>query len=165
MSRIVPNENTWVGWSPETVPGTPVVANINAPTVAEIGAAQDLTCFVVSINASSQGTVPTPSICSLFETSIPGTSAATFTGDFYRDDEDDGAWDELSRDTKGVFFISRFGGSNAAEPAIDGNAVEVWPVVVTSRAAAALASNTAQTFTLTCAVVDVPAEDAVARGL
>ena len=163
MSRIVPNENTWVGWSPETVPGTPVVANINAPTVAEIGAAQDLTCFVVSINASSQGnTVPTPSICSLFETSIPGTSAATFTGDFYRDDEDDGAWDELSRGTKGVFFISRFG-SNGAKPAST-KPVEVWPVVVTSRAAAALASNTAQTFTLTCAVVDVPAEDAVVTG-
>jgi hypothetical protein len=158
MSRIVPNENTWVGFS-ETVP-----TNLAAPTTAQITAAEDLTCFVVSINASSQGnTVPTPSICSLFETSIPGTSAAQFSADFYRDDEPDGdiAWDALPRATRGVFYISRFGGGGAAAMPIASDKVEVWPVIVTSRAAASLASNTAQTFTLTCAVSDIPAEDAV----
>jgi hypothetical protein len=153
MSRIVPNEQTWIGFS------TTPPADIQAPSAAAIATATDLTCFVVSINASAQGnTVPTPSICSLFETSIPGTSAATFTGDFYRDDDVDGdiAWDKLPRGEKGVFYISRFGTDGAA-PGI-GDQVEVWPVIVTSRAAAALASNTAQTFTLTCAVSDVPAE-------
>lgn len=154
MSRLVPNENTWVGFS-ETAP-----ANPQAPTAIEIGAATDLTCFVVSINASATGnTVPTPSICSLFETSIPGTSAAQFTGDFYRDDTEDAAWEALARGTKGTFYISRFGTGGAVPAA--GDKVEVWPVQVTSRAAAALASNTAQTFTLTCAVNEVPAEDAL----
>jgi len=160
MSRIVPNENTWVGFS------TTVPTNLQAPSAAAIAGAttDDLTCFVVSINASSQGnTVPTPSICSLFETSIPGTSAAQFSADFYRDDAVDGdiAWDSLPRATRGVFYISRFGGGGAAAMPIVGDKVEVWPVIVTSRAAASLASNTAQTFTLTCAVSDIPAEDAV----
>lgn len=157
MARLVPNENTWVGFLDADDAAYP--ADIEAPIpVAAITAAQDLTCFVVSINASAQGnTVPTPSICSLFETSIPGTSAATFTGDFYRDDTDDAAWEALPRATKGIFFISRFG-TNGAAPAAGGK-VEAWPVQVTSRAAAALASNTAQTFTLTCAVNEVPAED------
>lgn len=158
MSRLVPNENTWVGFLAADDLAYPT--DITAPPAAAITAAEDLTCFVVSINASAQGnTVPTPSICSLFETSIPGTSAATFTGDFYRDDEDDAAWDALTRGTKGVFFISRFGTDGAPPAATE--KVEVWPVQVTSRAAAALASNTAQTFTLTAAVNEVPAEDAV----
>lgn len=165
MSRLVPNENTWVGFLDAENAAYPT--NIAAPPLAAITAAEDLTCFVVSINASAQGnTVPTPSICSLFETSIPGTSAATFTGDFYRDDEEltlpeisDAAWTLLPRGTKGIFFISRFGTGGA--PPAAGDTVEAWPVQVTSRAAAALASNTAQTFTLTCAVNEVPAEDAV----
>lgn len=158
MSRLVPNENTWVAYLDASNPAFP--ADISAPPIAAIAAAEDLTCFVVSINASATGnTVPTPSICSLFETSIPGTSAAQFTGDFYRDDTDDAAWEALPRGKKGVFFISRFG-TDGRPPAL-AQPVEVWPVQVTSRAAAALASNTAQTFTLTCAVNEVPAEDAV----
>lgn len=156
MSKIVPNENTWIGWSP-TQP-----VDIAAPTAAEIAAAEDLTCFVVSINASAQGnTVPTPQLCTLFETSVPGTSQATFQGDFYRDDEDDAAWDALPRGTKGVFYISRFGGQGANGMPIAGDKLEVWPVQITSRAAGALASNTVQTFTSTAAVNIEPNEDAV----
>ena len=117
---------------------------------------------MVSINASSQGnTVPTPSICSLFETSIPGTSAATFTGDFYRDDEDDECVGRVAPWHQGrVLHLALRWSWRLASPCLR-RSVEVWPVIVTSRAAAALASNTAQTFTLTCAVIDVPAEDAV----
>jgi hypothetical protein len=158
MSRVVPNENTWIGF------GTVIPTNLQAPSLAtNINAVttEDLTCFVVSLTASSTGnTIPTPSICSLFETSIPGTSTATFTADFYRDDLDDAAWDALERGNKGVFYISRFGGGGANGKPILADNVEVWPIQVTSRAASALASNTAQTFTLTCAVIDVPAENA-----
>jgi hypothetical protein len=53
--------------------------------------------------------VPTPSFASLFETSISGTVSATFTAEFYRDDEDDLAWDTLPRATNGFFVVSRFG--------------------------------------------------------
>lgn len=156
MSKVIPNENTWIGFS-ETLP-----AALDAPKLSEITAAEDMTCFVVSINASAQGnTVPTPVLCSLFETSVPGTSQATFQGDFYRDDEDDAAWEALTRGKPGVFYISRFGGGGADHSPIVGDKVEVWPVIITSRAAGALTSNTAQTFSVTAAVNVEPAEDAV----
>jgi hypothetical protein len=163
MGRIVPNERTWVGFS-ETRPVNPA-----APTEAEIESAIDLTCLVQSINASAQGnTIPTPSLCSLFETSVPGTSQATFQGDFYRDDTvvsgksnaADLAWTLLPRGKKGFFFISRFGGTGPSKEPQAGEKVEVWPIQITSRTAGALASNTAQTFTTNAAVNENPWEDA-----
>lgn len=162
MARVIPNENTWIGFT-ETRP-----AKLDAPTPAEVAAAEDVTCMVMSINATAQGnTVPTPSLCSLFETSVPGTSQATFQGDFYRDDAEvngnvvDVAWNMLPRGKSGYFFISRFGGKGADHMPIAGDKVEVWPVQITSRSAGALSSNTAQTFSVNAAVNEVPAEDAV----
>lgn len=161
MARVIPNERTWIGFT-DTRP-----ANLSQPTAAEINAADDLTCLVMSINASAQGnTVPTPSLCSLFETSVPGTSQATFQGDFYRDDAEvagdiiDLAWNTLKRGVSGYFFISRFGGSGTNAKPVAGDQLEVWPVQITSRTAGALASNTAQTFSITAAVNEVPSEDA-----
>jgi len=155
MSKVIPNEQTWIGFS------TTQPAVLDKPTSVELTAADDMTCFVVSINASAQGnTVPTPVLCSLFETSVPGTSQATFTADFYRDDDDDAAWDALKRGIEGVFYISRFGGSGPNKQPASGEKLEVWPVIITSRAAGALSSNTAQTFSVTAAVNVEPAEDA-----
>lgn len=162
MGRIVPNEESWIGFIPWPKGGAQPIEDLKAPTVAEINTAVDFTCYVVSINASAQGnTVPTPSICSLFETSVPGTSQAQFQADFYRDDADDAAWEALKRGDKGIFIVSRFGGSGPAAKPAAADKVEVWPVQVTTRAAAALSSNTAQTFSVTAAVNIEPAEDAV----
>lgn len=156
MSRIIPNENSWIGFAT-------AVADIHAPTAAELSAAIDLTDFIVTINASTTGnTVPTPSLKTLFETSIPGTAAAQFTADMYRDDEDDLGWETLPRGTKGFFLISRFGGTGPANRPATTQKLEVWPVHVSSRAGGALTSNTAQTFTLTCSVPQEPDEDAIA---
>lgn len=160
MSRYIPNENAWIGFI-DTLAGT-----LDAPAAADITGATDLTCDAISVNASAQGnSVPTPQLCSLFETSIPGTSSATFSADFYRDDETDTAWDLLPRGTKGYFIIGRAGlsGTTAGgKPQPDaGDKVEVWPVQVTSRGAGPITSNTAQMFTLTASVPDEPSEDAV----
>jgi hypothetical protein len=159
MSRLIPNERTWIGFGL-------ACADLEAPTEAEITAAVDLTCLIVSLNASATGnTVPTPAFCSLFETSVPGTSTATFTADFYRDDDPgvdgDAAWKALPRGQRGYFFISRFGGSGPAQIPMTGDDVEVWPVYIVSRAMTNMASNTAMTFTMTGSVPEVPAEDAV----
>jgi len=155
MSRVIPNENTWIGFSPSPP------ANPSAPTAVEIGGATNITCLCSTINASAQGNaIPTPDLCSLFEKSIVGTSTATFTADFYRDDEDDQAWDLFPRGTRGVVYISRFGGQGTDHQPVAADKVEVWPVEVTSRTAGPLSSNTPQTFTITCAVNEEPAEDA-----
>ena len=156
MSRLIPNENTWIGLA------TAAPASPNGPTAAEIAAAVDVTCFTSSINASAQGNaIPTPQLCTLFETSIVGTSSATFSADFYRDDVADAAWDALYRGRKCWFYISRFGGGGAKNEPLAGQTVEVWPVQVTSRTAAPLASNTPQTFTVTCSVPTPPNEDGI----
>lgn len=154
MARLIPNERTWIGFAT-------AVANIHAPTAAEITAAVNLTGFCVSLNAASQGnTVPTPSFDTLFETSVPGTVQAQFQADFYRDDEDDDAWDTLPRGTSGFFIIARFGGTGANNKPIATDVVEVWPVKVTSRTMQNLTSNQVQMFSVQCSVPVEPDEDA-----
>jgi hypothetical protein len=153
MARIIPNENTWIGFT------TAAIAN-QAPTVAQIAACLNLTGHCISLNASSRGnTVPTPSFDSLFETSTAGTSAATFDADFYRDDEDDLAWETLPRGTRGTFIIARFGGTGTDNLPIAGDEVEVWTVMVTSRTMANMSSNTVLTFTASCSVNVEPDEN------
>ena len=159
MSRIIPNEQSWVGF-------LPTVANVAAPTVIEITAGKDLTMYCISINASTQGnTVPTPTIDSLFETSIPGTVQASFSADFYRDDQTgvsgDLAWITLPRKTKGFFLISRFGGTGTNQAPVVASKVEVWPVIVVSRTMSNMSSNTVMTFTMTASVPSEPNEAAV----
>lgn len=154
MARIIPNEQTYLGF-------LPTVADLEAPTAAEITAGVDLTKYLISLNAASQGnTVPTPDLSTLFETSIPGTVSASFSADFYRDDDEDLAWNTLPRRTEGVFVLQRFGAEPGVAPAA-ADPVECWPVVIVSRTASNVSSNTAQTFTVTCSVPEEPVEDAV----
>lgn len=155
MARLIPNENTWMGFAA-------TVASVAAPTVANITAAVNLTPFLISLNASSRGnTVPTPAFNTLFETSIPGTVQASFDADFYRDDTTDTAWTTLPRSTDGFFIVSRFGGGGTNAAPIAADVVEVWPVMVVSRTSANMASNTVQTFTVSCSVPVEPNENAV----
>lgn len=157
MAKFIPNGKTWIGY-------VATLTNIDdglIPAVADITAADDLTPYVISVNASSSGnTVPTPALNSLFETSISGSVQSQFQADFYRDDVDDLAWDTLARGTEGYIIISR------KDPApTTGDFVEVWPVKVTSRTPSAMASNTAQTFTITCSCPVEPNENVAITAL
>jgi len=155
MSKVIPNANSWIGFT------TVAPATLAAPTVAEIAACTVLTPLVVSLNPTSQGNaVPTPALDSLFDRSIVGTSQGSFTGDFYRDDAGDLAWVTLLRGTRGYFIVSRYGGTGTNFAPVAGQTCEVWPVQITQRAASAMTSNTVQTFTVTAAVPDPPAEAA-----
>jgi hypothetical protein len=162
MAKLVANENCWIGVS-DTPPQNP-----SQPTVAEITDAEDLTCYLISLNAAAQGnTVPVPVLCSLFEQSVPGTSSANFTADFYRDDEADIAWEMLSRGSKLFFYVGRFGLSGTTadgkpKPAAN-DKIEVWPVQVTSRSAGPLTSNQVQMFSMVGSVPAEPVEDAVVK--
>lgn len=166
--RVIPNEECWIGFLPDVQP-----ADLCSPTLAEIDDCIDLTCFVSSLTASAQGnTVPAPSLCSLFETTVPGTSQATFTGEFYRDGEMSGvppvpvdlAWNTLPRKQKGTFIIGRFGipkDATSGDPKpVVGSIVECWPVEITSRGAGPMASGTPLSFTCTAAINIEPCEDA-----
>lgn len=152
MGRFIPNEETWVGFA------ATLVGTVDAPTVADVDGAVDLTHFITSLNAMAQGQeVPTPAFDTLFETSIPGTAKGSFTADFYRDDSADTAWTTLPRATEGFFIIARFGG----KPDSVADKCEVWPVRVLSRAMGNMTNNAVVSFTVTASVPDVPGEDAV----
>lgn len=148
MAKFIPNENTWVGFA------TALTGTVDSPKVADITGAKDLTALCTGLTASYQGnSVPTPSFSTLYETTIPGTQQATFSVDFYRDSVSatDLAWSTLPLGTTGFFLINRFGGLPIA-----GSVIEVWPVTVLSRSMANMANNTVVTFTVTCAVPQVP---------
>lgn len=157
MSKFIPNERSLVYFAPSgTVTRT---AGVISLAVADFATMVNLTPQVISLNASSQGnTVPTPSLDTLFETSIPGTVQASFSGDFYRDDEpaDDLAWTTLPRGTQGDFVISRTGIAGASPAAAD--IFEVWPAWIVSRTMSNMSSNTAATFTVQAAVFEEPDE-------
>lgn len=182
MARIIPNNNTWIGFIPVTSFGTAIAnyptswnSSLAQPsiTATEITSqAYDITPFVVSLTAQTTGnTVPTPTLDTLFEGNIAGTVNSSFTMDLYRDDASytdpntltsavDFAWTKLPRSQKGYIIVSRYGGSGTNQLPQAGNTVELWPVVVTARTAGAVTSNTVQTFTITAAVPFEPAEAA-----
>jgi hypothetical protein len=154
VGRIIPNENSWIGVADD-------VADIHAPKTAEVTGALDITDFVITINAGTTGnTVPTPSLKTLFETSVPGTATAQFTMDIYRDDEADDAYEKFPRNTKCFVIISRFGGTGPDNSPAVGQKCEVWPIRVASRTNSAMSSNTAETATITASVPAEPDEDA-----
>ena len=153
MARIIPNEQSWIGF-------IPTLTDYHTVTAANITSAVNLTPYTVSLNASARGnTVPTPSFDSLFETSIAGTNTATFEGDFYRDDDEDLAWETLPRATSGYFLISRFGGGGTDHKPIAADVIEVWPVLITSRTMANMSNNTVLTFTVSSSVPEEPDEE------
>ena len=156
MARVIPNENSWVGFA-TTVAGADLV-----PTAAEVAGAVPITHELVSINASSQGNVvPTPALDSLFETNVIGTSQATFSMDLYReDDQADPVYAAFVRGAAGFIIISRFGGTGANGLPVATDVVEVWPIKVVSRANSNMANNTVMTYTVTCSVPVEPNEAA-----
>lgn len=155
MARLIPNETTKVHFVPA------IASAALEPTVTEITGGTDLTKDLVTLEASTTGqTVPTPSFDTLFETSIPGTVTATFTAEFYLDDEDNGAWDALPRGTSGYFVIARFGWSGTGNVPVADDECEVWPVRITTRSALALTNNESQRFNIEASVPVEPNEAA-----
>jgi len=168
VAKIIPNQNSWIGFTLTQPAGYTASAAIAGSAVsvteAELDAATNLTPLTVSLQASSTGNaIPTPALDSLFDRSIIGTVQGQFQGDFYRDSVSgsDLAWTNLGRGVTGYVLVSRFGGTGTNKVPRSGNAVEVWPVGITARSASQMTSNTVQTFTCMGALLDPPAENGI----
>lgn len=157
--RLVWEENTTVWW-------VPAIADRSAPTVAEIEAGEDLTSFVPKDGIQfgfSDNTVDIGAIDTSFDAQVMGSWGAGLTISFFRDDEDDLAWDTLPRRSVGNFVI-RTNKASGAEPAASDD-VMVFPVQTGQRIMNDSGANEKQRFSVTCAVTDTPDLDAaVAAG-
>ncbi len=145
MARVIANSLTVIKFGPVDDP--------QDPTSTEVDEAEDLTGFLVSFDNSTEGNeVDTPDFSTDFETSIPGTYSASVSAELYRDDDDDLAWETLTRGTEGAWFIMRFGNES-------GKPLEVYPTRITSRSPVALANNESQRFEVEASVYAPPLED------
>lgn len=142
------------------------IGNTAAPTVAELTAVGivDLTGYLRQdgLNRSQQAAlVDTATALDLFDTTDIGTRSGKFELTLYRDDETDGAWEALPIGTRCFLVVAPFGFTGVAGAPLAGDNVEVWKIAVSDRSNAQIGKDAAQTFTVTCAVVSPPKDDAV----
>jgi hypothetical protein len=111
----------------------PTIADISAPTEAEMLAGTDLSCEVGEIEGFkfSNNPIDVPDFCSEFVSKIPGED----TGDdssmtFYEDDTSNPIQALLAKGTEAYIVLFPYGIS-ATDPQA-GDECEVWPVSVAS---------------------------------
>lgn len=148
----------------------PTIANVAAPTVAEINAGTNLTAFLRQdgLKRSVSGnTIDTADASSLFNTTGLGTRDASFSVQFYRDTVggSDTAWTVLPDGTLGYFVVAPHGftgaGVGTAKAPLATDRCEVWPMGVTSRAPDDEGKDKAETFTVNAAITVTPNLSAV----
>lgn len=152
MARITPDSYTKVHIVDS-------IASLAAPTIGEINAGTEVTAFLTpaGLDTPEEGTdADVSSIASARDFSIPATIGGDISGEFYRDDASDDAWDAIPRLTVTNLVISRFGGSGTDNAIIATDTVEVWPVRVSQRSNARVTRGEALRFTSTFALSGDP---------
>lgn len=135
------------------------IADPAAPTTTEISAGTELTPFLTAagIDTPMEGQeVDSSNLSTAFDLSVPGTFGGSVTGEFFRDDTADDAWDALPRLTTGNLVIGRFGGSGTNGALTSGDNCEVWPVRVSSRSPLRIARNDVMRFNVNFATTSEP---------
>jgi len=154
MSRTIADGEVLINFAP-------AVANTSAPTLTELTAGTDVTPFLSSLDTPLDGdAVDSSDLSSAFNKSIAGTYGGNITGEMYRDDTTDTAWDLFDRNTEGYFVIRRFGGSDVAWTNLDD--CEVYYCRIITKSPGSMDRNNAQMFTIDVAVLDEPVLDAAA---
>lgn len=125
------------------------VADISAPTVAEITAATDITCFLTkdgfapNINTNN---VDSAALCDVYDGQIPGSFGADVTLTMFRDDATpEDAWDLVVYGQTGFLIVEPFGEPGVLPVA--GDKVEVYEGAWHQKSPGNTAANTQQTFT------------------
>jgi hypothetical protein len=138
----------------------PAVADIQAPTEAEIGAGTDLSPFVTKDGISvpnAQNMVDSATIEDTFDAQQVGSwGGGPVTLTMFRDDTDEtDSYDLIEYGLEGYLVISRFGAPVASSK------VEVWPVEFHEPTLMQSAANEMQKFSAAAAVTGSPAMRAV----
>lgn len=157
MARITPDSYTKIHIVDS-------IASASAPTTAEIAAGTEVTGFLTpaGLDTPETGTdADISSIASARDFSIPATIGGDLTGEFYRDDSADDAWNAMARLTVTNLVISRFGGSGTDNAIVATDVVEVWPVRVSERSNSRVTRGEALRFTAKFALSGDPTLNAV----
>ena len=154
MARLVYEGRTNVYWATS-------IANKNAPTVAEITAAVNLTNFVtkdgVALNTATNN-VDSATIAEVFDAEDVGSYGSGLELTMFRDDTADTAWNLCVYGTSGFLILDRVRASGVL-PSV-GHKVEVYPARMHVPAMQNSAANTQQRFTEKFAVTSTPADKA-----
>jgi hypothetical protein len=139
----------------------PTIANLVAPTVAEITAGTELTAQMGEINGFSftNNPIDTPDMSSAFVTKIPGEDTVDNSSfRFYEDKTTNPIRTVLAKNSTGniVIFPAGVAGAN---PAVADKA-EVWPVTVASNSRTYSAGNEAAAY-MVVLTNTLPPKDAV----
>jgi hypothetical protein len=127
MAKYAPAGKTEVHW-------VTTIANVAAPTIAELNAGTDLTSFVRAVPTLPRGlnTVDVATLDSKYEKRQVGTRGGDeLTVEILRDDGTDTAYTTLTEDTAGFLVIARKGLATAGTFAA-GDEVDVYPATIGS---------------------------------
>lgn len=125
------------------------IADITAPTVAEITAATDITCFLTkdgfqpTINTNN---VDSAALCDTFDGMIPGSFGSDLSLTGFKDDPTDEFWNLVVYGQEAFIIAEPFGTAGVLPAA--GDPVYVWHGAWHQKAPANSAANTQQTFTV-----------------
>jgi hypothetical protein len=159
MARYPFDQFTNVIW----VPGANGVADISAPSVAEIAAGTDLTCFITKDGLNPGGTtnkVDDGALCNRLDAQLVGSVGYDFTLKLKRDNDSDDAWTLASWGAEGYLVIRR--GVLYETAFASGQPVEVFHAQMGEPVMAPSATNTQQMFDLTLAISDANQKATVA---
>lgn len=161
MARYPFEEHTTVIW----VPGDDGVANIEAPTLAEIAAGSDVTCFITRDGLNPGGTnnkVDGAGLCTRIDGQTVGTVGYDFTLRMFRDNASGGddAWDLANWGDLGFLVVRR--GVMYGDVFAAGQAVEVYEAQMGEPIPASSAQNTSQAFELGLAIANAELKAVVA---
>jgi hypothetical protein len=137
----------------------PTIANLAAPTTAEITAGTVLTTQIAEVNGFTftNNPIDTPDMGSSFVSKIPGEDTVdTSSFRFYEDKSSNPIRTVLAKGTNGyiVFFPS---GTAGASPAA-GDKTETWPVTVASNARTYSAGNEAASYMVVLSNTAAPSD-------
>jgi len=138
------------------------IANIAAPTVAELNAGTNLTSFVPPDGfnpTTTQNMVDTSSLADSFDVMVIGTEGGPITMTFRRNNTADTAWNLMTRGLAG-FWVFREGIPVATTWTIAQNA-QVYPMQAHHPIPNQTAKNAARTFNCTTAITSAPNRKAV----
>lgn len=139
----------------------PDIADIDAPTEAEMAAATELSCLLSDLSGFSfkNNPINVPDFCSTFVKNIPGedtVDASSMT--FYEDNVSNPIRTLLAKGTEGYIVFFPYGVTGGAPSA--GDECEVWVVSVASSTREWNAGNEAAKYMVEFTAIDVPDQDA-----